>query len=637
MRKKIALLMMILVLILTACSGSVMGSTSTVVSQAQTSNTVEAVETDTGTAPVSSVETLAANQEINEDESDYTWDSSAVVSIQLNGDSITADAAGVTVHGSTATITSAGTYSLSGTLRDGQIIVDSADKAVVRLILNGVNLSSATSAPIYVANAERTVIVLAENSQNTVTDGAAYVFASADEDEPNAAIFSKSDLTFFGSGLLSVSGNYNDGIASKDGLILASGTISVSAVDDGIRGKDYVAVKDGSITIQAGGDGLKSDNEENATRGYVSIENGVLNITAGGDAITAQTDVVVTGGEITLTTAGGSGSQIDETLSAKGIKGVVGVNIDGGIFNIDSADDAIHSNGNVVINAGEMKIASGDDGMHADETLAINGGSIDIRNSYEGLESAVITINAGTIHVNARDDGINVAGGNDASGMNPGMGGPGGQWRPGGGGPRGQGQPGGQWAPGGGPGQDAFTYSGDYYLYVHGGYIVVESAGDGIDVNGAIEMTGGVVLVNGPIEQMNGALDYDGTFNITGGFFVAAGSAGMAQAPSTTSSQYSVLINFSTALPAGRLVHIQNSTGEEVLTFAPSKQIQSIVFSSPDLANGETYLVCVGGSSSGPQSDGLYQGRAYTQGDQYTSFTISSVVTAIGSGGMRPQ
>ena len=129
--------------------------------------------------------------------------------------------------------------------------------------------------------------------------------------------------------------------------------------------------------------------------------------------------------------------------------------------------------------------------MHADSTLTVNGGDIHITESYEGLESAVISINAGDIQIVASDDGINVAGGMDGSGMMRGM------------------APGGGQRPGGGPGQEVFAYSGDYFLYINGGYAVIEAAGDGIDVNGAIEMTAVVVLVNGPTEQMNGALDYD--------------------------------------------------------------------------------------------------------------------------------
>ena len=557
--------------------------------------------------------TVAKNAEAHDDAKSYLLDANKATLITLNGDTIKADGKGVTVDGSKATITAAGTYSIRGTLTDGQIIVNTKDKEPVKLILNGATLSSASSAPIYVMDAEETVIILADNTENRISDGKKYVFANPTDDEPNAAIFSKSDLTIYGGGSLNVTGNFNDGIASKDGLVIASGTIAVTAADDGIRGKDYLVVRDGRITVNAKGDGLKSDDAEDATKGYIAIENGTLKIVAGGDAIQAETDVAVAGGTLTLSSGGGYKARLDENTSAKGIKGGASVVIDGGTFAIDAADDAIHSNDRIVINGGKFVMATGDDGIHADATLKINGGDIRITNSYEGIESAVITINGGDIHLVSSDDGLNVAGGSGGAGMGqpPAPGG-----RPG--------RP-------GGPGQDAFTYTGKQYLYINGGYVAIEAGGDGIDVNGAITMTDGVVIVNGPIQQMNSALDYDAFFNISGGFLVAAGSAGMAQAPGAASSQNSLLLNFSSTQKAGTLVHIQTSGGKDVLTFAPSKQYQSIAFSSPALITGATYDVFIGGSSTGAAQDGLYRGGTYAPGAKYTSFTVSSPVTAIGA------
>ncbi|HRQ36849.1 MAG TPA: carbohydrate-binding domain-containing protein [Chloroflexota bacterium] len=533
----------------------------------------------------------------------------APVQITLQGEAITVAGEGVTADGRQATITAAGTYYLTGSLVDGQIVVNTADKETVHLILDGVDISNSTGAAINIIKAEEVVIILADNSKNSLTDGAAYVFANPEEDEPNAALFSKADLTIYGNGALTVNGNYNDGIASKDGLVIGGGTIVVTAVDDGIRGKDYLIVQAGTITVNAQGDGLKADNEEDATRGYIAIESGTIQVTAVGDAIQAASNVLITGGDFALTSGGGSAGYVDADTSAKGIKGAVSVIIDGGIFTINAADDAIHANDSLVINGGAFTIATGDDGIHADATLTVNDGLINITQSYEGIESAVITINGGDITIVSSDDGLNVAGGNDGSGT---MAGPGGR-------------------PGGGPRQDAFTYTGNYFLYINGGTIVIDAAGDGIDVNGAIEMTGGTVIVNGPTMQMNGALDYDGYFNISGGLLVAVGSAGMAQAPGTGSTQYSLLLNFNGTLTAGTLIHIQTRDGAEILTFAPTKATQSITFSSPDLASGVTYDVYAGGSAIGNVEDGLYLDASYTPGNLYTSFTISSIVTAIGN------
>jgi hypothetical protein len=466
------------------------------------------------------------------------------------------------------------------------------------------------------------VIILADNTENTISDGTEYVFENSTEDEPNAAIFSNGDLSFSGNGSLTVNANFNDGISSDDGLIIASGMLTVNAVDDGIRGKDYLVVENGNITVNAGGDGLKSDNEEDAARGYILVEDSVINVTAGGDAINAQTDVMITSGDFIISAGGGSSVRADETTSAKGIKGAVSVNIDGGAFTIDAADDGLHSNGNITVNGGTFTIATADDGMHADSTLVVNAGDVHITKSFEGIESAVITLNGGDIHIVSSDDGINVAGGVDGSGMNPGM-------RQGG---RLAGGPGQGGRPAGGPGQEAFTYTGNYYLYINGGYVAIEASGDGIDANGVVEMTDGVILVNGPTETMNGALDHM-AFTMTGGYLVAAGSSQMAMAPGQNSSQYSVLIYFESTQPAGTLVHIQNSAGEDILTFAPTKEYQSIAFSSADLVNGETYTIYIGGNSTGTVTDSLVQDGTYIPGTAYTSFTVSGVVTTVGSGG----
>ncbi len=539
------------------------------------------------------------NEVDHEADEDYVWNNSDVIDIGLNGNSITVSLANVaTVDASKVTITSAGTYRLSGSLTDGQVIVDTDDEETVRLILNNVTVHCSTSAPIYVMKAKKTIIILQNNTQNYVTDESSYIVDS--NGEPNGAVFSTSDLTVYGNGSLNVDANYNDGIASKDGLIIKSGAVTVNSVDDAVRGRDYIVVKSGVVNVSAGGDGLKSDNNNNITRGYVSIESGVLQISAGGDGIDARTDVIITGGQISITSGGGSSNNIVAGNSAKGIKGIVSLIVDDGTITANSADDTIHSNGTITINGGTFTLSTGDDGIHADDSLTINNGDFNITKSYEGLESAIITINDGDFHIVSSDDGINVAGGRDASGTIP------------------------------GPGRDTFN-SGDYHLYINGGYIYVDANGDGIDSNGDVTMTGGTVIVNGPTSNWNGALDHV-SFNMTGGFLVAVGSSGMAEAPSTSSTQYSVLVNFNFARQAGTIIHIQTSTGTEILTFKPTKIYKSIVFSSSVLTKGTTYDIYFGGNSTGTVVDSLYTGGVYTPGTKYpTSFTISSIVTKIGT------
>ena len=597
------------------------------VSNTATETTIE----PTPEAGTESTLTLASGvRETHESTDDYTWEESQAITITLEGSTATTSGTGVSVDGSLVTITEAGTYSLNGTLDDGQIIVNTNDKDTVKIVLNGAEITSTTSAPLYIKNAEKIVVILAEGKENTLMDGYSYVDEDTDENDPNAALFSNADLTIYGSGTLNVDGNYGDGITSKDGLIIAGGNITVNAVDDGIRGKDYIWIKDGELRISATGDGLKADNDEDTTQGYVIIQSGSLEVTSGGDAITAQTDVVIDGGTFMLASGGGSGVWLDGESSAKGIKGLAGVIINSGTFTINAADDAIHSNGDITVNGGSLQLASGDDGIHADTSLTINGGEVTVNESYEGIESAVITINDGNILIISSDDGINVASGVDGSGfgMNPGGFGAGNMPPAGQPGIAPGGQPGGN--PFDGPMQDVFDVSGDYYLYVYGGTIYVDANGDGVDVNGSIEMNAGLMIVNGPTENMNSALDYMGSFTISGGTLAAAGSAGMAQAPGEDSSQNSVLINLDSSQPAGSPIHIQDAAGKNLVTFTPTKTYQSFVFSSGNLKTGSEYTIFSGGSSSGETVHGLVTSGNYDPGTEVTSFTLASALTSLG-------
>ncbi len=227
--------------------------------------------------------------EYDPEDLDSSVNNAELAYIILEGDEITLEGSGATVKGSVITITSAGIYSISGTLNDGQIIVDTQDEETVTLVLNGANIICATSAPVFVSNADKTVITLADGTENWVSDGAAYVFENAETDEPNAVIFSKDDLTINGNGSLTVTANYDNGIDSNDDLLITSGSITVNAVNDGIKGKDSIAILDGNITINAGGDGMQSNNAEEPEKGYIAIESGMLNISAGLDGLQAET------------------------------------------------------------------------------------------------------------------------------------------------------------------------------------------------------------------------------------------------------------------------------------------------------------------------------------------------------------
>ena len=497
---------------------------------------------------------LAANATVHDTTDAATWDAADVVAVSLDGASATSSGDGVSVDGGVVTITAAGTYELSGTLDDGQVVVNSTGDGVVRLILNGVDISSSTGSAIEFTAADDTVVVLADGSSNSLSDTDSY----ADTADANAALYSAADLTITGTGSLTVAGNGNDGITGKDGLVIESGDISVTAVDDGIRGKDYLVVTGGTITVDAGGDALKSDNEDDADKGFVAISGGTLSLAAAGDGIQAQTDVVITGGSIDVTSGGGNGTALVTDVSSKGVKGDVIVVISGGDLSVDAADDAVHSNGGVHLSGGEVSLATGDDAVHADTALYIDGGAVTVSTSVEGLESASITIADGTVDVVSSDDGINASG--DA-------------------------------------GQTVA-------VLISGGTTTIDAEGDGFDSNGVASMTGGVLTVNGPTGSGNGALDVDGEFTVSGGELLAVGSSGMVISPSTDSAQGWISSVLTTGVTAGDQVQILDASGTVVGMFTATKSAQSVVFSSTDIVTGDSYTVQVDGAEIGTATAG---------------------------------
>lgn len=580
MKKIMSFLLLTSLLIGLAACATVNPNTATAVTSTAPVAYQSAVTTSEARQNTISALATAVATSIHGDENDYTWNAEDVINIQLNGDHIETTSNTVNINQTQATITAPGTYQLAGNLTDGQIIVNSPDDGKVQLILNNLNINCSNGSAINIIDADKVIIILADGSTNTVSDGFSYANDTQTDDEPNAAIFSMADLSITGNGTLTVEANYNDGIASKDGLVISSGALNIIAVDDGIRGKDYIVIENGNLNIQAGGDGLKADNADDAAKGFITIMNGQLAINAGSDCLDAETTITLMDGSYQLAAGGGYQAKASDTLSTKGIKAGQLVEISGGVYEINTADDAIHANNSVIIHAGVFTLYTGDDGIHADSTLTINGGTINVAASNEGLESAIITLNNGEVNITASDDGINVAAGVDASGSNLGQ--PGGNKPPRAGG-------------GMGPGFDTFAATGDYWLYINGGNILVNAGGDGLDINGSVNMTGGNVIVNGPTQNMNGALDYDGGFNISGGVLIAAGSAGMAMAPDETSTINTLLVNFNGTLPAGSLFHLADSSDSAVLTFAVSKDAQSIVFSSEQLVIGETYEIWYGG------------------------------------------
>lgn len=406
-------------------------------------------------------ESFDVQAEFKKTDLDDSWSQEEATAVSLNKEAISVDGEGASASGTKLTISKAGTYVVEGSLSDGQLVVEAGDEDLVRIVLNGVDIHCENSAPVYVKNADKTVIILAEGTENSLSDGSVYTYEDEAEEEPNGTIFSKDDLVINGKGSLNIEGNCNNGIVSKDDLELISGTVAVKAVNHGIKGKDSVAVKNGTYTITAGGDGIKAANSTDADKGYVYIENGTFTIQAEQDGIQAETGLKICDGSFIITSGGGSAAAAasgnqnkmnsqkafgnggrwieqgtsasdnfasegasqeaaedaeEESASTKAVKAGIELDVLGGTFEIDSADDGFHSNSTMVITGGDFKISAGDDGFHSDAELTVEDGTIDIAKAYEGIESAVIYMKGGTISMVTDDDGLNAAGGELSAG-----------------------------------------------------------------------------------------------------------------------------------------------------------------------------------------------------------------------------
>lgn len=620
---QLAFLLSVMMLISTACAkeegieGSDVSPDNQV--EAGTPEDMEEMSSDDSDKNISEVESMTV--EYSAKDLNANFDRTAAVQIVFSGESVSTTGEEISVKGTEVLISTAGTYILSGSSTDGQVVVDAPEDADVILVLDGLNLANPSISPIRVMEADKVIITLVEGTENTLTDGSEYNLDPVDEDEPDATIYSKADLTINGTGSLTVYGNHNHGIVSKDDLKIISGQISIYSINDGLKGKDLVAVRDGKITIEAGGDGIQSDQDEDPEKGRVIIENGTLDIIAALDGIQAETVLSVKNGVINIKSGGGSENSSQEGAwgnwggkdeieaevesesqtsdSAKGLKAGRVLHISDGIITIDSSDDSIHSNRDITISGGDIEISSGDDAVHADQSLLIEDGDIYIITSYEGLEAASIIIKDGKIHIGAMDDGINTSGGNDGSSVN------------------------------GRPGQNQFDMSDGSNLLISGGQVFIDAEGDGIDSNGDIEMTGGFVVIHGPINGADSAVDYNGSYVLTSGTLLAIGSSGMAKNITETSTQGSFLLN-TTEIKSGTTVHIETAEGEEIITFSSDKNYNSILLSSSLIEKGEDIRVLTGGEAEGVDEYGIYAKGSYSGGTLLVDIEMTSLQTTIG-------
>lgn len=590
MKKTVALLLA--VLLLTGCSR-----------QNVSDNTPES----TGSNAAAQIPAGADPSDLFSDrdyKTDYTQEQHATVTFD-NG-TITASTNAVKISGTKAEIIEAGTYVLTGALNDGQVIVNGEKTDKIHLVLSGVQLTSKSSAPLYIKQADKVFITTAKDTENTLSNGGS--FESTDDTNIDAVIFSKSDVTLNGEGTLAVTSPTGHGIVSKDDLVVTGGSYQVDAAGHGLCGKDSVCIDGGVFALTTGKDGVHAENNEDTASGFGYIGGGTFTIKAEGDGVSASGALEIVGGDFTVTAGGGNenGTKANsgnyggfgggrpsgmgrpgsmggmpqtetntdtESTSMKGIKAAGDLTVRGGTFTIDSADDAVHSNGNLALAGGSFTVATGDDGFHADARLDITAGTVTISKCYEGLEGLHIAVSGGDISLVASDDGLNAAGGNDGSGT----------------GGRDQMFPGGKGGFGG-------MSAGNGSITISGGKLYVQASGDGIDANGTLEITGGYTVVCGPTQGDTATLDYDKTAVISGGTFIGTGAAGMAQSFSGSEGQ-GVIARQMGETPAITQIVVKDSKGRELISYTPKLNFRVVILSSPDIQKGESYTVTIGEQS----------------------------------------
>lgn len=629
-RKKLLALFCATALSMTAVAGctGTKSSTGNVVSSETETNAEE-------TSAQSEAGTFSSADMFTERDLAGTYEESGAVYVTLSDDGITGETDGVAINGQMVTITAEGTYIFSGTLSEGQIVVD-ADNAKVQIVFDNVDITCASSAAVYVKSAEKVFVTLAEGSQNTLRNTDEYV--AIDDNNIDAVIFAKSDLTLNGTGSLTIISAEGHGIVSKDELKITGGTYDITAAGHALSGKDSVRIADGTFILTAEKDGIHAENADDKEKGYIYIADGDFTITSDGDGMDASNIVQIEDGTFDITAGGGAANSLkthesdvpggpgggmpqngerpdgesmpqmgekpdgenmtemgkrpdgttppekpsqtdqsdtaDETAapdnatdhqsssaettedtttdesgtSTKGIKAGGGMYLNGGTYQIDSADDSIHSNANITIADGTYTLATGDDGVHADDALIVNGGTITVTESYEGLEGLTVTINDGTIDITASDDGINTAG---------------------------------------------------EKMELNGGYIHILAGGDGVDSNGDLTINGGEIYIDGPSDNGNNAIDYGDRSSayVNGGTLVAIGSSGMAEVMSDSSKQKVLMIKLGEQMEAGNVV-LTDSEGNVIVSYTALKTYDCVIISTAEVESGATYTLTTSGTTT---------------------------------------
>ena len=510
----------------TASGTTLISGTSTVHSA------VSGATAGTSTSNTAAGQTLDAQTHYTNE--DLTWDSSGEKTIDLANPTATD---GVSVENGTITITSGGTYRLSGEY-SGQVKIEAAKTDTVRLVLDNAKITNSTGAAINVVSAAEAIIYTAAGTTNTVADEANYT--ATGDDDPDAAIYSTANLTLTGEGSLSVEGAYEEGIHTTGGLVIASGTLEVNAANTGIKGKDYVDITGGIVNVTAAQDGIKSTNTDDESMGFTRLSAGSVTVSAGDDGLKAPHALEISGGTLNI-------EESNEGIEAQYI------NILDGDVTVNSTDDGINAS---------LKDSSSDTSSDTTSGTATTG-----QQTQQNQNGQVQQAPAG--------GGAAPGGSQGSTGQNQNMPQP----------------PTDGTMPGGGGGTFEVV---DAAINISGGTVTVNAEGDGIDSNGTATFSGGTVTVNGPAAGGNNALDSNGDLLLNGGTVTAGSTADMFEAPSSASTSGYLKITDSSALTQGSTVQVTDSSGTVVANYKITMSgVQLVLVSNKNIVKGQSYTVSV--------------------------------------------
>lgn len=613
-------------------------------------------------------------------ELDDSFDRQSAASITLSGSIAQSNGSGVSINNATVTISKEGCYLISGELEDGQIIVDAGDSDKVQLVLDNASIHCSTGSAILVRNADKVKVTLAADSENELSDGTEY---QTDDDNPDAALFSKDDLVINGSGSLTVQGNYKHGIAGNDDLVITGGRLTVNSLSHALRGKDSVAILDGTFVLTSQKDGIQASNTEDSTKGWVQIDGGNFTIQSSGDGIQAETNLSIYDGSFTITSGGGAVNGADHTENRGGGFGRPGGNrpdsangqtspempsqpaegeqsssgnesdyseliFDPDDFDDTSTDDSdttvstkgIKAGNALLIQQGTFVIDSADDAIHSNYSVTIDGGSFQIFSGDDGIHAeAYLNINGGTTTIAESYEGleaaqIHISGGTtQVSSSDDGLNATGGSSF--------------ELVDGllvlkdisssdteqtfGGRG-GMFEVEDNCDITISGGNLTVTTSnGDGIDSNGSLNVSGGTVLVFGSSSGGEGALDYTGSSSISGGTLVALGSSGMAQSMEPDDSHATLMVTWDEVQPAGTRLTLCTQQGEILCSLQSTNSFQTAVISTDSLSAGQEVSLYTGGTVNSDSQ--LLTMGTLSDGELLCEVTLAEGVTNISSDG----